>query len=159
MPNVDVSLDFPFAIVPSIFSNIYVSCVFCVQCCCISGLSIRDCHSSVFSNVYLSCVLQCPLDCPFAIILLRFSLTFICPVFFSTQCCCISGLFIRDYPSLVFSNFYLSCVFCAQCCCISDCPFAIVPSVFSNVHSSYVVWDQCSCISGLSISDYPFGFL
>ena len=32
-PMLLVSLDCPFLIVPSVFSNVYLSCVFCIQCC------------------------------------------------------------------------------------------------------------------------------
>jgi hypothetical protein len=50
-----VSLACPFFVVPSVFSNVYLSCVLCVQCCQFYWLV----HSSL------------PL---------QFSLTFICPV-------------------------------------------------------------------------------
>jgi hypothetical protein len=62
----------------------------------------------------------------------------------------------------------LCCVFlfCLSSSCVpnvavsQDCPFLIAPSVFSNVYFCPV-----SCVlgfasgSGLSILDYPFGFL
>ena len=72
-----VSLDCPFLIVPSVFSNVYLSCVHYVAS--FSGLSIFDCPClivlSVFSNVYLSYVHYVAsfsglsiFDCPFGIL-------------------------------------------------------------------------------------------
>ena len=51
VPNVaTVSLDCPFLITLSVFSNVYLSCV--PNVASFSGLSISD-YPSVFSNVYL----------------------------------------------------------------------------------------------------------
>jgi len=131
--NVAVSLDCPFAIVPSGFSNVYLPCVFCVKCCCISGLSIRDCPFGFLYRLFvlfLLCQMLLYLWIVHSQLSLRVSLTFICPV------------------SSV-SNVAVSL----------DCPFAIVTSGFSNVYLSCVFCVKCCCISELSIYDYPFGFL
>jgi hypothetical protein len=53
-----------FLIAPSVFSNIYLSCVLCTLCCQFSGLSFLIAPSA-FSNIYLSCVL-CTLCCQFS---------------------------------------------------------------------------------------------
>jgi len=51
-PVLPVSLDCPFLIAPSVFSNVYFRPVSCVPgVASVSGLSIFDCPS-VFSNVY-----------------------------------------------------------------------------------------------------------
>ena len=73
-----------FYITPSVFSNMYLSCVLCILCCqflwivltlplrysltCICPVSCVT--PSVFSNMYLSCVLcmlPVSLDCPFTL--------------------------------------------------------------------------------------------
>ena len=55
-PMLPVSLDCPFLISPSVFSNVYLSClssscVLCTQCCQFLWIVY-----SVFSNVYLFCL-------------------------------------------------------------------------------------------------------
>ena len=144
-----VSQDCLLLIRPSVFSNVYLSCVLCTQCC--------QCLRIVYYWLHL-----------------RFSLTFICPVSCVPNVASVSGLSIVDYTfgflyrlivvypmlSCVFSNVYLSCVLCTQCCqCLRIvyywlhlrfsltfiCPVSCVPNVAS--------------VSGLSIIDYTFGFL
>ena len=99
-----VSMDCPFLIAPSVFSNVY--CVSYVAS--FSGLSIFDCPS-VFSNVYLPVSLDCPfliassvfsnvylpvsLDCPFLIAPSVFSNVYCVPYVTS-----FSGLSIFDCP-------------------------------------------------------------
>jgi hypothetical protein len=137
VPKVDSALDCPFLIVPSVFSNVYLSvsldCPFliapsisCVQSWQCSGLSILDCSFNLVCPkltglwiVHSWLLLQSrvpkvdsALDCPFLIV-----------------------------PS-VFSNVYLSVSL--------DCQFLISPSI-----SCAQGW-QCS---GLSILDCSFGFL
>jgi hypothetical protein len=76
-PTLSVSLGYSFLIALSVFSNVYLSCVLCTQCCqCLWGIHSRlhfrfsltficpvslDCSvlfaPSVFSNIYLFCVL------------------------------------------------------------------------------------------------------
>ena len=141
-----VSLECSLLIAPSVFSNVYLSCVLCTICrqflwivhcwlplrcsptficpvSCVlyvasfSGLFILI-SPSVFSNVYLSCVL-CTICGQFLWIVhcwlsLRCSLTFICPVSCVLYVASFSGLFILISPS-VFSNVYLSCVLCTIC--------------------------------------------
>ena len=135
---VDSALDGPFLIVPTVFSNVYLSvsldCQFlispsisCSQGLQCSGLSILDCSFN--------------LVCPKLTVLwivhswlssLRFSLTFIC------QCLWIvhSWLLLQSRVPNVDSAL--------------DCPFLIVPSI-SCVQSS-----QCS---GLSILDCSFNLV
>jgi hypothetical protein len=76
-----VSLDFPFLITPSVFSNVYLLPIACPVSCVtndssIYRLSILDCRS-VFSNVYLLPTLY--------------------PLFCATNVSSISGLSILDY--------------------------------------------------------------
>ena len=105
-------------IAPSVFSNMYLSCVLCTLCCQFSGLSLFT-LPSVFSNMYLSCVL-CILCCQFLWIVffslrLRYSLTCICPVSCVSYVASFSGLSFYITPS-VFSNMSLSCVLFILCC-------------------------------------------
>ena len=78
-----------FYITPSVFSNMYLSCVLCILCCQFLWI-VLFITPSVFSNMYLSCVL-------------------------CTYVASFSGLSFFITPS-VFSNMYLSCVLCTLCC-------------------------------------------
>ena len=103
-----VSLDCPFFIAPSVFSNIYLSCVLCTLCC-----------------QFLWIVL---------FIALRYSLTFICPVSCVPYVASFSGLSLFIAHS-VFSNIYLSCFLCTICCQFLwivpfYCPFSILKHLF-----------------------------
>ena len=138
LSKVDSALDGPFLIVPTVFSNVYLSvsldCPFliapsisCAQSWQFSGLSIRDCSFNlvcpkltVLWIVHSWLLLQSrvpkvdsALDCPFLIVV----------------------------PS-VFSNVYLSLSL--------DCPFLIAPSILCAQG-----W-QCS---GLSILDCSFNLV
>ena len=93
-----------------------VSCVSYVTS--FSGLSFYI-TPSVFSNIYLSCVF-CALFCQFLRIVffslhLRYSLTCICPLSCVPYVASFSGLSFFITPS-VFSNMYLSSVLCILCC-------------------------------------------
>jgi hypothetical protein len=158
VPKVDSALDCPFLIVPSVFSNVYLSvsldCPFliapsisCAQGWQCSGLSILECSFN--------------LVCPKLTVLwivhswlssLRLSLTFIC------QCLWIvhSWLLLQSRVPKVDSAL--------------DCPFLIVPSVFSNVYLSvsldcpFLIAPSISCAqgwqcSGLSILDCSFNLV
>jgi hypothetical protein len=72
-PMLPVSLDCPFLIAPSLFSNIYLSCVLCTQCCQFLWIV----------HFWLP---------------LRYSLTFICPVSCVPNVVSFSGLSIFDCP-------------------------------------------------------------
>ena len=72
-PMLPVSLDCPFLIIPSVFSNVYLFCVLYTQCC--------QCLWIVHSWLPL-----------------RFSLTFICPVSCVPNVASVSGLSILDCP-------------------------------------------------------------
>ena len=138
VPKVDSALDCPFLIVPSVFSNVYLSvsldCPFLIV-------------PSVFSNVYLSV----SLDCPFLI----------APSISCAQGWQCSGLSILDCsfnlvcPKLtvlwIVHSWLLLQSRVPKVDSALDCPFLIAPSI-SCVQS----W-QCS---GLSILECrPFGFL
>jgi hypothetical protein len=88
-----VSLDCSLLIAPSVFSNVYLSCVLCTIC----GQFLWIVH----------CWL--PLQC---------SLTFICPVSCVLYVASFFGLFILISPSM-FSNVYFACVLCTICCKIN----------------------------------------
>jgi hypothetical protein len=181
------ALDCPFLIVPSVFPNIYLSSVFCIQC--------RQCLCIIHS--WLS---------P------RFSLMFICPMSCVLKVDSTSGLSILDRPlgfllrllglCLVRSmltlpmdgpfgfleRLFVLCLAYSMLPVSLHCPFLIAPSVFSIVYLSYVLCTQCwqdlwivhswlsirfslvficpvSCVlnaasvSALSILDCPLGFL
>ena len=145
-PILPVSLDCSVLIAPSVFSNIYLSCVLCSLCC------------------------QFLWIIPFWLPLL-YSLTFICPVSCVPYIASFSGLLFVVTPS-VFSNIYLPCVLCSLCCqflwtvlfwlplrysltfiCSVSCvpyvaslsglSFCIAPSVFSNIYLSCVLCSLC----------------
>jgi glycerol-3-phosphate acyltransferase PlsY len=84
---------------------------------CFSGLSFCI-NPSVFSNIYLSCVLYtyvASFSGLSVLLPLRYSLTFICPVSCVPYVASFSGLSFCISPS-VFSNICLSCVLCTLCC-------------------------------------------
>ena len=137
VPKVDSALDCTFLIVPSVFSNVYLSvsldCPFliatsisCAQGWQCSGLSILDCSFN------LVCLKLTVLWIVHFWLSLRFSLTFIC------QC-----LWIVHYWLLLQSR--VSKVSSAL-----DCPFLIAPSI-----SCAQSW-ECS---GLSILDCSFNLV
>ena len=113
-----VSLDCPF-VLPLRYSLTFICPVSCVPyVASFSGLSLFI-TPSVFSNIYLSCVM-CILCCQFLWIVffslpLRYSLTCICPVSCAPYVASFSGLSFFITLS-VFSNIYLSCVLCTLCC-------------------------------------------
>ena len=118
-----VSLDWPFLVAPSVFSHVYLSCVLWnhrfLYC---SFLIAPSVFWERFSNLYLCCVLwdHRPLDWPFLIA-----------------------------PS-VFSNVYLSYVLWDHRSLYW--PFLIVPSDLSNVYLVLfffvlcLVWPCCQCL-------------
>ena len=183
-----VSHDCLLLITPSVFSNVYLSCVLCTQCC--------QCLRIVYCWLHL-----------------RFSLTFICPVYCVPNVVSVSRLSIVDYtfgflyrlivlcvPNVasvsglsilyypfVFSNVYLSCVLCTQCCQCLRIVYCWLHLRFSLTFNCPVCTQCCQClriihsllhlrfsltficpvycvpnvvsVSGLSIIDYTFGFL
>ena len=129
-----VSLDCPFLIAPSVFSNVYLSYVLYTQC--------WQCLWFVHSWLPI-----------------RFSLMFICPVSCVLNVDSTSGLSIFGRPS-VFSNVYLACVSCTQCWqCLwivhswSSIRFSLtfICPVSCVLHAASVSW--------LSILNCPLGFL
>jgi hypothetical protein len=159
-----VSLDCIFLIAPLVFSIIYLSCVLCTL------------FYQFLWIVYFW-------------LLLWYSLTFICPVSCVPYVARFSGLSICDYPFGFFWRLFVLCLVYPMFSDSLDCQFLIAPLVFSNVYlSSCVLCTLCcqfllivyfwlplwhsltfisalSCVhyvvrfSGLSICDYPFGFL
>ena len=113
-PMLPVSLDCQVVIAHSVFSNVYLSCVLCAQCCqCIwivkSWLPIQ------FSLMFI-----CPVCCVsnvasvsgLSIIFFQFSLMFICPV------CCVSNVASVSGLSIIFFRFSL--MFICPVCCVSN---------------------------------------
>jgi hypothetical protein len=157
-----VSLYCPFLIAPSVFSNVYLSCVLCTLCC----------HFLWIVHFWLP---------------LRYSLTFICPCFVYPMLPVSLDCPFLIAP-LVFSNVYLSCALCILCChflCIVHlwlplrysltfiCPMScglccqflwIVHFGLPLRYSLTFIW-PVSCVpyvasfSVLSIFDCPFGIL
>jgi hypothetical protein len=163
LPVLPLSLDCPFPIGPSVFSNAYLSCILCTQC--------YHCLWIVHSWLVL-----------------RFSLTLICPVSCVPSPTIVSGLSIPDWsfgflwrffvlylvylvlplsldcPSLispsVFSDAYLSCVLCTQCC---HCLWIVHSWLVLRFSLTLICRVSCvpsaTIVSGLSIPDWSFGFL
>ena len=133
-PMLCVFLDCLFLITPSVFSNVYLSCVLCDQCCV--------CLWIVYSWIPL-----------------QFSLTLICPVSCVTNVVLFLDCLFLITPS-VFSNVYLSCVLCDQCCVCFWIVYSWLPHRFSL---TFICPVSCVTdvvyVSGLSILDYPFSFL
>ena len=158
-----VPLDCPFLIVPSVFPNIYLSSVLCIQCrqcLCIIHYWLFPRFSLTFLS-HVSCVLNVDndsglpiLDCSFGFLERLFLL---CPVY--------SMLTVPlDCPFLiahsVFSNVYLPCVLCTQCWQYLWIIHSWSPPRFSLTST----WPMSRVLNvdsvyGLSILDCPFGFL
>ncbi len=68
IPYVASLSELSFLITPSVFSNIYLSCVLCTLCCQFLWI-VLFITPSVFSNMYMSCLL-CTLCCQFLWIVL-----------------------------------------------------------------------------------------
>ena len=107
-----------FYITPSVFSNMYLSCVLCILCCQFLWIVLLHYPFGILLHVFVLCLvypmLTVSLDCPFTLPL-RYSLTCICLVSCVSYVASFSGLYFYITPS-VFSNMYLSCVLCILCC-------------------------------------------
>jgi len=107
-----------FCIAPSVFSNIYLSCVLCTIFWQFLWIVLFYYPFSFLYHLFVLCLvypmLPVFLDCSFSLPL-RYSLRFICPVSCEPYVASFSGLSFFTTPS-VFSNIYLSCVLCSQCC-------------------------------------------
>ena len=133
-PMLSVSLDCSFLIAPSVFSNVYLSCILCILC--LQFLWI----------VYF-------------LFRLRYSLMFICPVSCVPYVASVSRVSILIVPS-VFSNVYLSCVFCTLCCQFLWIVHFWLPLRYSLTFICLVSCVPYVASSfGLSIHDCPFGIL
>ena len=122
-----------FFITPSVFSNIYLSCVLCTLCCQFLWIVHFYCPFGILQHLFVLCLvypmLPVSLDCPF-LLPLRYSLTCICPVSCAPYVTSFSGLYFFIAPS-VFSNIDLSCVLYTLCCqflwiVLFYCPFGIL---------------------------------
>ena len=151
-----------FFIAPSVFSNIYLSCVLFTLCYQFLWIVLFHCPFGILQHLFAMCLvypmLPVSLNCPFLIA-----------------------------PS-VFSHIYLSCVLCTLCCqflwifhfCLSlryslafICPvscvpyvtsfsglyFFIAPSVFSNIGFSCVLCTLCYQFLWVVLFYCPFGIL
>ena len=129
-PNVaSVSIYCQFFIAPSVFSNVYLRCVEYTQCC---------------QSVYILSN---------SLLLLQFSLTFICPVSSTPNVASVS----------IYCQFFIApSVFPTFICHVSStpnvasvsiyCQFFIAPSVFSKAYLPCVEYTQCcQCVYILSI--------
>ena len=107
-----------FFTTPSVFSNIYLSCVSCTLCCQFLWIVLFHFPFGILQHLFVLCLvypmLPVSLDCPFSLPH-RYSLTSICPVSCVPYVASFSGLSLFIIPS-VFSNIYLSCVLCTLCC-------------------------------------------
>jgi hypothetical protein len=129
-----VSLACPFFVAPSIFSNVYLSCVLCVQCC----QFLWHIHSALPLQYSLTLIVLCPV-CP------MLPVSMACPFFVA--------------PS-VFSNVYLSCVLCVQCC---QFHWLVHSSLSLQYSLTFICPVSCvsnaTSFSGLSFLRCPFSFL
>jgi hypothetical protein len=152
-PMSPVSLDCLFSIAPSVFSNVYLSCVPYVTS--FFGLSIFDCPFGILYRLFILCTLCYQFlwivlfDCPFGILYrlfilctlcyqflwivyfrlpLRYSLTFIYLVYpmLPVSLDCPFWLPLRYSLSFIYLVYPMLPV-------SLDCLFSIAPSVFSNV--------------------------
>ena len=152
-----VSLDWPFLIAPSVFFHVYLSRVLWnhrfLYC---SFLIAPSVFWELFSNLYLCCVLwdHRPLDWPFLIVPSVFSNVYLSYVLWDHR-----SLY---WPFLIvpsdLSNVYLVLFFFVMCLCVTmlsvslDGPFLVSPSVFSNVYMMLLVfvlclvWPCCQCL-------------
>jgi hypothetical protein len=158
-----VSLDCSFLIAPLVFSDVYLSCVFCTLCCQFLWIV----------HFWL----------PF-----WYFPTFICPLSCVPYVVTFSGLYTFDCLFGILWRLFVLCLVCPMLSDSLDCPFVITPLVFSDVYLSCVLSTLCcqilwivyfwlplrysltfiypvSCVpyvvrfSGLSICDCPFGIL
>jgi hypothetical protein len=128
-----VSLACPFFVAPWVFSNVYLSCVLCVQCCQFYWLF----HSSL------------PL---------QYSLTFICPVSCVSNVTSFSGLSILRCPFNILWRLFVLCLVCPMLPVSLACPFCVAPSIFSNAYLSCVLCVQCCQFHWLVHSSLPLQF-
>ena len=117
-PMLQVFLDCPFSIAFLVFSNIYVSYVFCIICCQFLLIFIFTAPLVFSYHIFVLCpvypMLPVYLDCPFSLPF-PYSLTYICPVSYKPYVASLSGLSFFTTPS-VSSSIYLSCVLFILCC-------------------------------------------
>ena len=127
-----------FFITPSVFSNIYLSCVLCTLCCQLLWIVLVYSPVGILQHLFVMCLLYpmlpVSLDCPFSLPL-RYSLTFICPVSCVPYVASFSGLYFFIITPSVFSNRYLYCVLCTLCCqflwiVLFYCSFGILQHLF-----------------------------
>ena len=135
LPVLPLSLDCPFPIGPSVFSNAYLSCILYTQC--------YHCLWIVHSWLVLrfSLTLICPVSCVpshnhclwivHSWLVLRFSLTLLCPVSCVPSVTIISGLSIPDCSfGFLWRLFVLYFVYSVLPLFL-DCPFLISPPQLS----------------------------
>jgi hypothetical protein len=184
-PVLPVSLDCPYLIASSVFSNVYLLPRVCPMSCVpsvasVSGMSVPNCRPGflwrLFTTYCLSCVLyaQC-CQCLWIVhswLLLRVSLMFIysleivqfrvCPV--SLDCTFLITLPLRFSPTFIYYLEFVLCLVYPVLPVSLDCPYLIASSVFSNV---YLLPRVCpmSClpsvasVSGMFVLDCRLGFL
>jgi hypothetical protein len=103
---------------PTVFSYVYLFCVMCTLCCQFLWIVHLLLPYGILIRLFVLCLvypmLSVSLDCPFVIVL-QYSLTFICSVSCLPYVVSFSGLSICYCPT-VFSYVYLSCVLCTLCC-------------------------------------------
>jgi hypothetical protein len=117
-PVLPLSLDCLFLFSPSVFSDVYLSCVLCTQ-----------------SYYCLWIVYSC--------LVLRFSLTLICPVSCIPSVIIVSGLSIPDWSFGFLWRLFVLCLVYPVLPLSLDCLFLFSPSVFSNAYLSCVLYTQC----------------
>jgi hypothetical protein len=170
LPVLQVSLDGPFLIAPSVFSTVYFHPAGVTS---VSGWSILDCTFGFLYRLFSSCRCYKCLWMVHSWLHLRFSLTFIfilpvlqvsldrpfliAPSVFSNVYFHPVGLCLWMVHFWLHLRFSLTFIFILPVLQVSlDGPFLIAPSVFSNV---YFHLAGVTSVSGWSILDCTFGFL
>ena len=127
-----VSLDCPFLIAPSVFSNVYSRLVYPMLPVSLNCPFLIA--PSVFSNFYcrLVCLmLPVSLDCPFLIAPAVFS-----NVYFVLCALCCQFLWIVSFWLPLWYSLTFICLVYPMLPVSLDCPFSIALSLFSNVYST-----------------------
>jgi hypothetical protein len=163
VPNIASFSGLSFCITPSVFSNIYLSCVLCTLCCQFIWIIFFFITPWVFSNIYLSCVL-CILCCQFIWIIFFFITPW---VFSNIYLSCVLRTIFCQFIWIIFFllplGYSLTCICPVSCvpyvASFSGLSFFITPSVFFNIYLSCVLCTQCCQFLWIVLFYYPLGIL
>ena len=159
-----LSLDCPFLIGPSVFSDAYLSCVLCTQCSAtiVSGLSIPDWSFGFLWRLFVLClvypVLPLSLHCPFLIRPSVFSDTYLSCVLCTQSYHCLP--IVHSWLVLRFSLTLICPVLCTQC---YNCLWIVHSWLVLRFSLTLICPVSCvpspTIVTRLYIPDWSFGFL